>query len=219
MKRSTYFWLIAALFVPFSPCPASELPPPYDSVEVIPPDYHGWFANRSQLAEIFENEEIHTVIEVGTWLGKSAMWMARRLPEGGKLYAVDHWLGSEEHQLDNCDHEKYAPHRAIGYLYQQFLSNVIHRGLTDKIVPVRMDSLEAAATLEVEPDLIYIDAAHDYHSVKKDLEAWYAFVGEKTVFCGDDWSWDGVRQAVTEFAAERDLRLTSNRHFWRIFPN
>lgn len=210
--RFIWMGLVAVFLGCFSsPCSAEELPYPYDSIEVLPPDHHGFCGNPRQLREIFEEEEIHTVIEVGTWLGKSAMFMARRLPEGGKVYAVDHWLGSEEHQ----EGEDFY-HEAMPRLYQQFLSNVIDRGLAHKIVPVRKESTEAAAELDVYPDLIYIDASHDYLSVKRDLEAWFLHVTDGCVFCGDDWRFPGVRQAVTEFAEERGFEVHSDKNFWRI---
>lgn len=33
--------------------------------------------------------QINTIIELGSWLGSSTALMARYLPEGGKIYAVD----------------------------------------------------------------------------------------------------------------------------------
>jgi len=202
-----------SLFVTI-PCVARQLPPPYDSIEVLPPNYHGWFCNGNLLHRIFRAERIHTVIEVGSWLGESAMWMADQLPKGGKVYAVDHWLGSPEHQPG-----KEGYHDALPHLYEQFLSNVIHRKLARKIVPVRLESTEAAEYLKqkrVKPDLIYIDASHDYESVKRDLEAWYPLCGDRTVFCGDDWPMPGVQRAVREFAAENNLRVQGIWRLWRL---
>lgn len=50
-----------------------------------------------------------------------------------------------------------------------------------------MRSVEAAKALDVMADLINIDAAHDYKSVKEDILAWYPHLKEGGIMCGDDW--------------------------------
>ena len=94
-------------------------------------------------------------------------------------------------------------------LYEYFLSNVIQegQGLTRKIIPVRMDSLSAAQSLEVQADIIYIDASHDSESVYRDLQVWFPHVKPGGILCGDDWGWDTVREGVNRFAQEKGLDI------------
>jgi len=182
---------------------------PYSDIEVLPFDAHGWYENAQQIEQIFRQRKIRTVVEVGCWLGSSTRHIATLLPQGGKLYAVDHWLGSVEHQQDTTH---------LSCLYQQFLSNVIHARLTDKIIPVKMPSLEAADCLAgLKVDAVYIDASHDTQSVLQDLRAWYPFIKNHGVLCGDDWGWDSVRQAVIIFARESGLRIYHAGNFWQCF--
>jgi len=56
-------------------------------------------------------------------------------------------------------------------------------------------------------DFIYIDAAHDYESVKMDLDAWWPLVSECGVIAGHDYDDDhsGVIQAVDEFFADKGV--------------
>ena len=68
--------------------------------------------------------------------------------------------------------------------------------------------------LGLKADLIYIDASHDYELVKKDLNAWIERLEKDGVFCGDDWNWGGVRQAVIEFSEQRGFPITSIDNFW-----
>jgi hypothetical protein len=92
-----------------------------------------------------------------------------------------YWLGSVEHQSSPI----------LPTLYEQFLSNVVHAGLTHIIIPMRMSGLQAATwmdSMEVKPDLIYIDASHDIPSVLADLSAWFPFVKGHGILCGDDWT-------------------------------
>jgi hypothetical protein len=145
-----------------------DLPPPYDTAEILPFFEHGWYSNGTHLEPLIKQNNVKTIIEVGSWLGTSTRHMASCLPENGILYAVDHWKGSEEHQVN-----QYFWIPELEHLYEYFLSNTIQSGLAHKIIPVRMGSLEAAAQLHVQADLIFIDASHDSSSVYKDIAAWY----------------------------------------------
>lgn len=189
-------------------------PDVYEEVAVLPFNDHGWYPHGQRFERIIRDYKIKNVLEVGSWLGASTRHFATLIPDGGKVYAIDHWLGSEEHlQMHVRD---WLP-----TLYQQFLSNVIHMQLVDKIVPVRMNSLEAAKKLKalnLDIDLVYIDAAHDYESVYKDICAWYPYIAEKGIMTGDDWHHGPIQQAVERFAHENNLQIISDNNFWMFAP-
>lgn len=190
----------------------AELPPPYNSLDYVRPFVkHGWYQNKRQLHKLIHEHQVKLVIEVGSWLGLSTIDIARTIPREGKVYAVDHWQGSTSHQRHGVDKYPWLP-----YLYEQFLSNIIHASLTDKVVPIRMDSISAAKVIKIHPDLIYIDASHDTVSVYKDLCAWYPYVQEKGILCGDDWSFGTVKIAVHRFAKEHKLKIETDANFWRL---
>jgi predicted O-methyltransferase YrrM len=203
--------VLTALLFSFSD---PDLPEPYQGFDLLPPDHHGWYSNAQQIQGIFANHSIKTVIEVGSWLGNSTLHIASLLPRDGKIYAVDHWKGSVEHQPGEA-----GWYHALPYLYQQFLSNVIHAQMTDKVVPLRMESLEAARFLEnrfLDVDLIYLDAGHDTASVYQDLKAWYPYVRGHGILTGDDWLWSTVRAAVEQFASENQMSIYAEGNFWRL---
>jgi len=59
-------------------------------------------------------------------------------------------------------------------------------------------------------DFVYVDAAHDYDSVKEDLDLWSKKVKPGGLICGHDyWAggdvWPGVKSAVDEFAAKNRI--------------
>jgi predicted O-methyltransferase YrrM len=199
MKFLTLFVLLGAFF-------KVHAVEPYDSINDLPFDSHGWFCNGTKLEKIINEKQPQIVIEVGSWLGLSTRFIAKNVPEGAKVYAVDTWRGSQEsvHLLDP----------RLPYLYQLFLSNVKHAGLTEKIIPIRMDSLEAAKALNVQADLIYIDASHDTASVVADIMHWYPHLKEDGVMCGDDWLWDSVRAAVQSSAPRLGKKIYSEENFW-----
>lgn len=178
----------------------------YDSVELLPFDNHGWFLNADPLRECLKKKPARVVIEIGCWLGFSTRFIAHQLPEGGRIYAIDTWLGSEEHKDDP----------RLPFLYQQFLSNVKHAGLTDKILPIRMHSLEAAKALNILADLIYIDASHDEESVYQDILHWHSHLAPGGILCGDDLRWESVWRGVVRAAEKLNRPISGEDNFWKL---
>lgn len=195
----------------------SPLPEPYASIATLPlDDESAFFLNQKPLFQILSQKKCDVIIEVGSWLGASARFMAKLQPENGKLYAVDTWNGSIEHIQERLPQ--------LSYLFQQFLSNVIHTGLTDTIVPIRMRSVEAAKALNISADLIYLDAAHDTDSVCEDVLAWLPHLNPDGVFCGDDWHAPSVRKGVERALQKTGGKYTveggagDNHGFWLLHP-
>ena len=130
---------------------------------------------------------MQSIIEIGSWKGRSTHALASACK--GKVYAVDTWLGSPE-DLIGPD----APHAEArtGDIYSQFLANV-----TDcpNVVPIQSESVAAAAVV-ADADMVFIDASHEYASVKADIDAW--FPKSKKLICGHDYNHPGVELAVRE---------------------
>lgn len=204
MKKIPYAIIFLLMFCNLQ---GEEMPEPYRSINVLPFDGQGWFGNDVPLKNILHGMPIKTVLEVGSWLGCSTRFFATELPEDGKVYAVDTWLGSEEEILHQTDPR-------LPFLYQQFLSNIIHAGLTDKIIPIRMKSLEAAQALNIKADLIYLDGAHDTINVYNDILYWYPHLNEYGMICGDDWMWPTVQTAVNHAAKLFNKKVNFYANFW-----
>ena len=179
----------------------------YSTIELLPFNSQGWYEHHAIFEELFANSEIKHIVDVGSWMGKSTCHFAKLIPKDGIVFAVDHFLGSGLPIESN--------------LFQQFLSNVVHEQLTDQIVPVRMNSANAARKLQntdIPIDLVYIDAAQDYDSVINDLRSWYPLIENHGILCGDDWRVCDVQSAVTEFAQEKNLFLYTKGDFWMYLP-
>jgi len=214
MKRPFLISICISLLFSYA---IADLPEPYNSLKTLLPfNDHGWYTNRPQMDKLLRLTGSEIVIELGVWMGRSARHIASALPEEGILYAVDHWLGSEENLLKEDDR------RVLPTLYEQFLSNTIHANLTHKIIPMRMTTLEAAEIFlkkGIKPDLIYVDASHDEDSIYADLSAYFPLIKGHGKICGDDWE-IGIekgyptKKAVTRFAQENDLILESSGNFW-----
>lgn len=184
-----------------------EIPEPYASIVQLPFDGHGWFMNADPLKVIIDQKQPQIAIEIGSWLGLSTRFIASNMPENGKLYAVDTWLGSPTESVHQQDPR-------LPYLYQLFLSNIIHEDLCHKIIPVRMNSLEASKALNVKADLIYLDGAHDTKSVTEDIVYWNGHLNKDGIMCGDDWGWTSVQTAVIHCANVLNKKVCSSGNFW-----
>ena len=140
-------------------------------------------------------------VEVGTFLGKSAVYMAVEIINSGKLIkfdCIDHWLGSEEHRGNDKVN--------IDSLYEDFLKNI--EPVKGIVYPVRMTSIEASKLYKPNSlDFIFIDASHDEQSVKADLTYWMPRLKEDGVIAGDDINNEGVANAVKWFFDNEKLDI------------
>lgn len=147
---------------------------PYKSTKLMPFDDYSLFPpnNRVGITYINETYGITLAIEIGSYLGASSRYIASLLPSEGKLYCVD--------KFDDYDHRGNIKKKGFGTLYDQFLSNVIISGYTDKIIPIKNSSINASMILtDLKPDFIYLDASHKYKDVVDDINAWYPYLEEK----------------------------------------
>lgn len=133
-------------------------------------------------------------VEVGTWKGMSAAYMAVEIVNSGKnikFDCVDTW--------EYLDSQKEIPKNAFENLYDIFLKNI--EPVKHVITPVRAISWEAAQKYaDNSLDFVFIDAAHDYESVKKDINAWYPKIKKEGILAGHDYTWCiDVKNAVDDF--------------------
>jgi len=133
-------------------------------------------------------------VEVGVWKGMSAAYMAVEIINSGKnikFDCVDNWEYIEE--------QKEIPENMFEGLYETFLKNI--EPVKHIITPVRELSWDGAKHYEDNSlDFIFIDAAHDYESVKKDISAWFPKLKKEGIIAGHDYTWcDDVKRVVNEF--------------------
>lgn len=140
-----------------------------------------------------------TVAEVGVWLGRSSIFLAQELARQGKrdvkIIAVDNFRG-ESNQIE---HEATV-RAAGGSIRARFEENIARCGVEDRFQILEGDSaLMASQVPDGSLAFCYIDAAHDYESVKRDIAAWLPKVKPGGMIAGHDADWDPVLQAVLEF--------------------
>lgn len=139
------------------------------------------------------------IVEIGSFMGLSALIMARALYDSGKygarIFCVDTWEGSSEHQSMDVIKEKL--------LFDIFEENIFESGLTPFFVPVRKDSVAASVDFEDRSfDMILIDGDHKFKGCLADLQAWYPKLKTGGIFLGHDGEQE-VRKAVDVFLNDR----------------
>jgi len=152
--------------------------------------------------------------EVGVWKGRGASYMAVEIFNSGKEISfdcIDTFLGSEEHVNPDSEFFNGDLLKDNDWLYKEFTKNTAP--VKDIVNPIRAISWEAADLYDDESlDFVFIDAAHDYESVKKDIAAWYPKVKVGGILAGHDYEYHEVNKAVHEFF--RPDQITSKQYCW-----
>lgn len=169
--------------------------------------YHniqGWFDYPdiyTAMVQMAPANEESRFVEVGTWLGRSAAFLAVEIANSGKkikLDCVDSWEGTG---LPG----EYEPHKSTieSGLLEAFLVNMkpvdglytIERGLSHEVANrYRNKSI----------DFLFLDAGHSYEAIIADLRAWLPKLKDGAWIAGHDFfnAPDGVGRAVKETFAK-----------------
>lgn len=149
----------------------------------------------SYMAQQFAHQPSTEGAEVGVFTGYYAELMCKAMPNL-HLLAVDIWgEGKYKRAEDEC----------------------LARLKPYNVQIMKEYSVEAAKQVpDLSLDFVYIDAAHDYENVKKDIAAWAPKVKVGGIIAGDDFydfpsGKGGVMRAATEYTAHNqyDLKLTN----------
>lgn len=177
--------------------------------------HHEWF--EAAISELHPD----IIIEVGSFLGISAMHMAsllKRLGLNSVVICIDTWLA--ERQLWSRPEIRAALLFQHGRpnVYYSFLANIIDAELTDYIVPMPMHSLGAARYLQdlgIDASLIYIDGNHEAGEVYADLMAYWDRLRPGGIMLIDDYipskkpghMFTGLVNDVNRFVREKNLAV------------
>jgi predicted O-methyltransferase YrrM len=132
-------------------------------------------------------------IELGTFLGRSAAFMAEQIKLSGKkidFITIDLFepSGGDPVPPDAMD---------------KACANLKECGVLDIVTVVKGRTVDLAALIKEKfndrkIDFIFIDAGHTYNDVKKDIETFLPLVKEGGTMAGHDYNLAGVKQAVDE---------------------
>ncbi len=130
----------------------------------------GWTPGAAPYDRICNLTSPQVIVEVGVWKGASAVYLAGCLKRAGSgvLFAVDTWTGALEFWNRRITQGAPDPqrdlhwHHGLPSIYFTFLSNMVHKGLQDYVVPFPVTSRLAAeffAEKGMQADNVHVDAA------------------------------------------------------------
>lgn len=155
--------------------------------------------NRADFGRLLDARGLAAGVEVGVDRGHFARRLLDRWKSGVCLWCVDTWAPYEEMPWDRTLDMQLA------------VAALAHE--CGRVRLVRMTSEEAARVIPGWLHFAYLDAAHDYDSVRQDLHLWWDRLQAEGILAGHDFDGEhaGVRRAIEEFADEvgRTVYLTA----------
>jgi len=166
-------------------------PEPYVSIK--PLSYEpSYIQNASVLSDKAQTLGTTTFIDVESFNGAAARYMATATDSSVKIYNINSW----------CEELSF----------QQFLSNVSVEGNSERIIPIRMSSDEAEGTLNVTSEFIYIDC--NGSGIQGKIQGWAMHLTGQGVIGGNRWDRPYVELAVVNAAVELNLTISIDQNFW-----
>jgi predicted O-methyltransferase YrrM len=151
-----------------------------------------------------------TVVEIGSWKGRSTIAMALALeargPGSGTVHAIDPHTGSREHREQLGEVDTFA----------EFEANLERAGVRHRVEPVRAFSHEAVSRFAPGSiDVLFVDGSHEYEDVKRDIRDYLPRLAARANVAFNDPWWTGVFRALQEdvirgSAAFRNPRFVEN---------
>jgi len=114
------------------------------------------------------------VLEVGTYCGKSTLFLAAAAREvGGVVVTVDHHRGSEEHQVGWEYHDPTLAdeHGTVDTL-GRFRRTLAESGLEECVIAVVGRSAAVAAVWRTPLGMVFVDGGHTDAAATADYEGW-----------------------------------------------
>lgn len=132
------------------------------------------------ILKVAEETKPNLIVELGTYVGGTAVALAKTLPES-KIYAVDLFVLNEKEVKPSClDNIKDYP----------------------QIKLFEMSTNKASQEIKEEIDFLIIDACHDDGGIIEDLKNWLPKVKAGGIVVFDDYfndDYPAIRERVEEF--------------------
>lgn len=186
-------------------------------------------SSRNEIGILLENEKFESGIEVGVQSGIYSDILISKWISCKTYVMIDPWLKQKNYDdAANVGNEiqnlKFINTMNVVNKYSNRVEFIILKTTSEKALPYLSSKLY---------DFIYLDARHDYMSVKSDIEWYYPLVKPGGIFAGHDyqdenggeWKMDmngnkignkAVKSAVDEFAEKYDLNIVTTKEYnWK----
>lgn len=173
-KKMNPFFIKAYFKAKFAPSPAQEKVPGHLTLKEV-------IALKDTVKAFAQGG---TIVEIGSFLGKSSNCLAEAMGGNGHLYCVDTWENDAMPggRIDN---------------YQEFLQNM--KKWETIYTPLRGKSSNIVKTWNIPIDYLWIDGDHSYKGCGEDIRNWFPFLKLNGWICLHDYlNPCGVEQAAQE---------------------
>ena len=153
------------------------------------------------------------VIEIGSWKGKSTFCLAKGLPKGGTLIAIDPFDGSGELESAAIYQEKQGDIP----LFYQFVDNMTKLGVMEKIKPLKGYSHQFINQFS-DINLLFIDGDHSIEGCDSDFLNYSPYIvqGGYLVFHDFDTS---RKDLGPTWVIENRVLPSREYEFWGVFDS
>lgn len=178
-------------------------PDPDPTSTVIGMAYWGWMSPSELEWLRARASEMQSVVEIGCLHGRSSAALATGCD--GPVWCIDPW----------SDDGWTSWKASIGDVF-------------DNVTGIRAPSPQAGAQVPVDPDMVFIDGAHDFESVYADVAYWRERT--KVLLCGHDYvsavdlgeneaAFPDVKRAVDELLGEENIQIAEGTAIWMFSIN
>ncbi len=159
---------------PFSPMPF-DLLERARAAKGFMPEAEGMLLHRVAREQL----AVGPALEVGTYCGKSAIYLGAAAREvGGTVFTVDHHRGSEENQAgwEHHDPEVVDPDLGLMDTLPVFRRTIADAGLEEQVIAIVGRSTAVAAHWRTPLALLFIDGGHGEQPARDDFAGWPRWV-------------------------------------------
>lgn len=133
--------------------------------------------------------ELGPVLEIGSYCGKSTVYLGLAgKATNNTVYAVDHHVGSEEHQPGEMFHDPELFDSGMGQMdsFKEFRMNMRAAGLNETVVPLVSPSTVVARDWKTPLGMVFIDGGHSLTAALEDYRAWAGHVARGGILAVHD---------------------------------
>lgn len=175
----------------------------FEEVEAVVEAIEGWLrpAQARRLWDLACNVvDGGSIVEIGSFRGKSTVVLARASAPSVRVYAIDPHAGTDRDPgvWTGTADDGRADHAA-------FVANLEANGVADRVIHVREFSQDAQDHVPGPVDLLYVDGAHGYDPALSDIEEW----GERVAPGGSMAIHDVYTSLFVSLAVMRSLWFSS----------
>lgn len=174
----------------------------------------GWFSETEGIALFRISSSLpknSTIVEIGTWKGKSTYSLAAGIDKTIKLYAIDPFDASGDKPSELI----YAKTKGEKPLFEQFKNNMKTAGVFNKIKPLRGVSKDYVDKFR-KIDFLFIDANHSTKACEFDFVNYSKYVSRGGYIAFHDYLYKNRSHGPT-WVVERKVMKSKNWKFEGLY--